>query len=121
METATHQAARLLLALEELVEQEGIFLRGGYYDLAAEIRNRAAPLVDQLAGLAGQPGIDSYQPRVAALQTRSAEHADFISRKMIELTVELRRIDEARHRASQVAPAYTRSLDRGTPRWSAAV
>lgn len=121
METPAQQAARLLRALDELVGREGMFLRGGYYDLAAETRGRAAPLVQQLAGLAGQPGVEDSQPRVAALQARSADHAACISKKITELAAELRLIDQARHRVAQVAPAYTREPARGISRWQAAV
>lgn len=121
METPAQEAARLLIALDELVGREGGLLRGGYYDLAAEIRERTAPLVQQLAGLAGQPGVEDCRPRLAALQARSAEHAAFISGKITALAAELRLIDQARHRVAQVAPVYTREPARGTPRWQAAV
>ncbi|MBI2815130.1 MAG: hypothetical protein HYX71_12695 [Opitutae bacterium] len=121
METAAQLASRLLTALQELVDREGIFLRGGYYDLAAETRGRADPLIRQLVELAGQPGLEAHQRRVAALQARSAEHEAFISGKMAELSAELRRIELARHRAAHAAPAYARDAERGHIRWRTAV
>lgn len=121
MEAPAQQAARLLVALHELVEREGVFLRGGYYDLAVETRERTAPLIRQLAGLAGQPGLEAQQSRVAALQARCAEHENFIRAKIAELNEELQRVERARHRAAQVAPAYAQDPARGFARWRAAV
>lgn len=121
METSAQQAARLLIAVEELADRESTFLRGGYYDLATESRERTEPLVQQLIRLAGQPGLDAYQPSVTALQARNAENDAFLSGKMTELAIELRRIEEARQRATRMAPAYSHATDHPSVRWQAAV
>jgi|CXWL01.1.fsa_nt_gi hypothetical protein len=121
METAAQQAARLLIALTELVEREGTFLRAGYYDLATEARERAGPLVRQLTCLAGQPGLEAFVPKVAALQASNDEHDAFLCGKFAELAAELRRIDETRHRVAQMAPVYAPGTGRAGMHWQAAV
>ena len=120
METPLQMAARLLTALDEMTEQEGMYLRGGYYDLAVEIRQRAEPLVRQLAGMAGLPGVGDLRRQVAAVLAHSERHAAFLREKLEELGAEIRRIDQARHRVAQVAPAYTRSPGAGTQHFQAA-
>lgn len=120
METPALKAARLLGALDEMVEQEGMYLRGGYYDLAGEIRQRAEPLVQMLVGLAGQPGVSALGSQVTALVERSDRHAAFMRDKLQELDQEIQRIDQARFRTAQVAPAYTQAAEAIAPRFEAA-
>jgi len=106
MDTPARKAARLLDALDELVGDEGLYLRGGHYDLAVETRQRTAPLVDALAAMAGDPAMADFQPRVAALVRRGTAHDEFLKSKMGEMGEEIRRTDQARYRAAQMAPAY---------------
>src|SRR5882672_8490972 len=120
METPVQTADRLLTALEDLTEQEGMYLRGGYYDVAAETRQRAEPLVRQLTSLAGANGVDELRPRVAAMLTRSDRHAAFLREKLAELGVQMRHTDQARHRVARVAPAYSRPPGAALPRFQAA-
>ena len=72
------QAARLLIALDDLVEREATFLRGGYYDLAAETRERAEPLAQQLypAGRPAGPRDLSGQGRGTPGPQRGERRAD---------------------------------------------
>ncbi len=113
-------AARLFTALEELVEQEGMYLRGGFFDLVVDSRRRSAPLVKQLGVLAREPGMADFAPQVAALLERCAIHDAFLQGKMLELTLEIRRIDQARHRTSRVAPAYASFAREAAPQFQAA-
>ncbi len=119
MEAPALTAARLLRALEELVAQEGMYLRGGYYDIAAETRQRAEPLVQQLVALADLPGVRELAPQVAGLQERSAQHAAFLQEKLVALGAEIRRADQARYQTAQLAPAYAHAAD-AVPRFQAA-
>jgi two-component SAPR family response regulator len=121
METPREFATRLLTVLDELVEQEGMYLRGGYYDLAVESRQRAEPFVQQLVGLAADAAIAAeFRPRVTTVLERSAEHAALLQGKLADLALEIRRTDQARHRAAQVAPAYGSSPRAELPRFQAA-
>jgi hypothetical protein len=121
MESPGQQATRLLDALDELIGQEGMYLRGGYYDLVVGIRQRTEPIVQQLTALAGQPGVaDDCRPRVAALLRLSAEHDAILQGKIEELGAEIRRTDQARYRATQMAPAYAGAHTASLPRFQAA-
>lgn len=120
METTVQCVARLLTALDELTEQEGMYLRGGFYDLAVETRQRAEPLVRLIASSASLPDIGELRPQVAAVLAHSEQHAAFLRGKLEELGAEIRRIDQARHRIAQVAPAYSHSPGVETPRFQAA-
>ena len=120
METPAQTAARLLGALQELTEQEGMYLRGGYYDLAGDIRRRTAPLVQQLVALADQPGVQDFQAEVRTLVEQSERHSGFLREKMVELGAEIRRTDQARLRTAQVAPAYTHPAGAAVTRFEAA-
>ena len=64
METPVQCAARLLAALNELVDREGVHLRAGSFDLALEVRKRTDPLVRRLVELAGEPGVDDFRTEV---------------------------------------------------------
>ena len=120
METPVQMAARLLAALDELTEQEGMYLRGGYYDLAVETRQRAEPLVRQLTGMAGLPGMGGLRPQLTVVLEHSERHAAFLRGKLEELGAEIRRIDQARHRVAQIAPAYSHSPVVVAPHFQAA-
>jgi len=121
MESPTQLAHRLLTSLEELIEQEGTYLRGGHYDLAVEVRERSEPLVSGLVGIAGLPGVGDLGPRVRVVVERSDQHGAYLQEKIQALGAELQRNDQARHRAAQVAPAYARrSPGSAAPRFQAA-
>ena len=120
MENPVQLAARLLDALDELIEQEGMYLRGGYYDLAVEIRVRAEPLIRQLVSIAGEPGVSDFRPQVAAVIERSDQHDAFLQRKLEDLRAEMKRTEHARRRSAQIAPAYAHSSTTATPRFQAA-
>ncbi len=104
----------MLAALDELIAQEGMYLRGGYFDLAMETRERAEPLVQQLVAMAEMSGVTDYIPQVMALVERSDQHSAFIDGKLQELGAEIRRIDQAHHTAQQVVP-YARSTGQPAP------
>ena len=120
METPVQHAARLLIALNELIEQEGLHLRAASYDQVLEIRHRTEPVVRQLVELSGQPGVNQLRVQVNELVERSAAHSRFLQERMDEVGAEIRRTDQARHRAAQLAPAYVRPPGVIVPRFLAA-
>lgn len=119
METSVQQAARLLVALDEMIELEHGLLRGAAYDAATELRERAGPLVRRLVELSSLPGVGELAPRVNAVVERSTRHAALLQEKMEELGAEIRRTDQARHRAAQLAPVYSRPPGSVMPRFLA--
>lgn len=120
METPLQCAARLLAALDELVTQEGVYLRAGSFELAAGVRERAGPVVTRLVELSHFPGVSEMRLKVAAIVERSAHHSAILEEKMTEFRAEIRRTDQARHRSNQIAPAYVRSSGANNPRFVAA-
>ena len=120
METPIQCAARLLAALNELIDQEGMYLRGGSFGLVAGVRQRTDPLVRQLVQLSSLPGVGDFHAEVATVVERSARHSVMLQEKMEEVSAAIRRTDQARHRAAQLAPAYVRPPDTPVPRFLAA-
>ncbi len=120
METPVQQTARLLIALNELIEQEGVHLRADHFDLVGDIRQRTDPIVRQLVALAGLPGVAEFRLQVIAVVERSSHHARLLQARMEELGAEIRRTDQARHRAAQLAPIYVRSPGAAVPQFLAA-
>ncbi len=120
MDTPVHKGERLLRALEELVELEGLYLRSGYYDLAGEVRDRASPLVAHLIELAPEPGCEVYRERVAIVIQHSQEHAELLQQKMDVMRREIGELAQARQRSGQVLPAYARRTPWALPRFLAA-
>lgn len=114
------KATRLLTSLEQMTDQEGMYLRGGFYDLAVAVRQRADPLVRLLVELAGRPEVSGLRDRAIALVSQSDGHAVFLQSKMQELGQEIRRTDQARFRTAQLAPAYTQATEIAAARFEAA-
>jgi hypothetical protein len=108
VETPFQCAARLLAALDDLVTQEGMYLRAGSFELAAATRQRTSPIVERLVELSHFPAVAEMRTKVAAIVERSTEHAAILEEKIAEFRAEIRRTDQARHRTSQLAPAYVR-------------
>ena len=120
METNLQCAARLLSALDDLVSQEGTYLRAGSFELAAEMRGRAGPVVERLVELSHFPGVSEMRAKVAAIVERSSHHSAILEEKMAGFRAEIQRTDQARHRTSQLAPAYVRPPDSKKQRFVAA-
>ena len=73
---------------------------------AVALQERAAPLVDQLSALAVHPDVAKLKNKVTSLVDRRQQSRHFLDAQLGRLQSELRRIDEARTRLAQVAPAY---------------
>lgn len=106
METPFAAARRLLIALEELVSQETMLIRTMDFVEAVQIRERAAPLVDELCMLAADREVRVLAPMVEALLERSQQNFHFLDGQLLQLQGELNRVQEARGRLRHVAPAY---------------
>ena len=119
MESPAETAARLITALEDLVGQETMLLRTMDFVEAVAVQERAAPVVARLCELAADPAVRTLQPRVAQLARRREQNYHFLDAQLARMHEELRRIDEARGRLRQVAPAYGQSQP-GSTRLNAA-
>ncbi|MFZ5494882.1 MAG: hypothetical protein ACOZE5_06035 [Verrucomicrobiota bacterium] len=106
METPLQKARRLLTALEELSARETILIRTMEFVEAVALQERAAPLVEALCALAGDPEAAALRPRVASLLGRCGQNYHFLDTQLARLHGELQRVTEARGRLRRVAPAY---------------
>jgi hypothetical protein len=106
MADAQQTAHRLLAALEDLASQEAVLLRSLDLVEAVQISERAAPLVEKLCALAGDPDLAPLRPRIEELVAQRRRNAVLLDSHLARLQSELRRIDEARSRLSRVAPVY---------------
>jgi hypothetical protein len=120
MEAPATRAHRLLTALELLLTQEGRYRQAGLDELMLATRQRAEPLVQQLAMLAGACGVTGLDERVRAILERNDEHARCLQVKMAELGAEIQRLEGARQRVAQLLPAYAGVNARLWPRFEAA-
>lgn len=106
MESPEQTAVRLLAVLEEMVEQEAALFRAGTIEDAVGLQLRAAPLVERLGQLAAVPEVTVLRPRVAALLARRQQSSECLQGRIDRTGAEIRRIEGARSRLAQVAPAY---------------
>ncbi len=120
MEAPVTRATRLLTALELLLTQEGRYREAGLDDLMLATRQRAEPLVQQLAMFARTCGVTGLDERVRLMLKRNDEHAHCLQIKLAELGAEIQRLDGARQRVAQLRPAYTGVNTRLGPRFEAA-
>jgi septal ring factor EnvC (AmiA/AmiB activator) len=100
-------ALRVMAALEEFTEQQSFSIRVGNCVHAVELQRRAAPLVAKLCELAHDRAVSHLiAPRVdGVLAARARMQAELTSRRR-QLTMERKRIAEARRRLQALAPAY---------------
>lgn len=106
MEPSLETAHRLIAALDELVLQETVLIRTMEFTEAVGVRERAAPVVEKLCALAADPAVAALRPRLDGLLERSAQNHHFLDAQLGRLQDELTRVNDARNRLRQVAPAY---------------
>lgn len=108
METPVQTASRLLIALDELVQEEIALIRTMDFVEAVGVRERTAPLVEMLCSLAEDPQVAGLQAKVTALLDRWSQNHHFLETQLARLQIELNRVNEARLRLRRVVPAYIR-------------
>ncbi len=108
MESSLQKANRLLVALDELVQEEITLIRTMDFVEAVAVRERSAPLVELLCSLADDPFVAGLHPRVQALLERWSQNHHFLETQLVRLQAELDRVAEARRRLRRVVPAYIR-------------
>jgi len=100
-------ACRLLLALEEFVDQEEILLREQAFVEIAGLREHAAPVAEKLCELATEFAVDSvFRLRLEDLLHRSGQNFRLLTSELARRQEELLRVGEALGRLRCMAPAY---------------
>ena len=110
METPAQTCARLVAALEDLVDQEAATLEARDFATVVHLQERAAPLVEHLAS----HGTDVVDPllreRIRALHARRQKTGEWLTTQIEQTREALRQNDESRRRATRIAPAYGQRL-----------
>jgi len=106
METAEQSLARLVGALERLVDQEAIQAVAGDHVGILATQGRAAPIVRRLAELGHRATTPDTRARLARIAERRRETQQFMSRRITSVRAELARNRTFQHRLRKVAPAY---------------
>lgn len=106
MAATAHASMRILSALEELVMQEAVILKGGDLAAVAELQLRIEPLVAFLA-TPGESVLDAdVEARVAILHSARADSVAWLNSQMARNRAELLAISGRQRVIAQVAPAY---------------
>ncbi len=105
MARAAQTFPRLLTALEDLISQEEVLLRAADYLGVLATQERAAPLVDRLAGLAMHADL-ATRSRITALVARRTEGLELLAAEIERTRVELSEMQASQHRAARIAPVY---------------
>lgn len=120
MESTHQRAARLIAALEDLVDQEAVCFRSRDLDAVNDIQTRAAPLVDALVADATRITDQKLRSRLAAVVARRNETAAAVAVHVQAMKDEIDRLQTTQRRASQIAPVYGRGFH-ASPRQLSAV
>ena len=105
VETPAQTVARLLTALEDLVDQETVLLHSGNYQGVLRTQQRAAPLVECLAGLGAAAG-DAARDRIASVVNQRRASENWLAGALARGRDELRQLRIDQRRLGQVRPAY---------------
>ena len=122
--TLEKTASRLLQALEDLVSQETVLLRAGFYREAIAVQVRAMPRVARLRDIGGEMTAAATAvigPRISALLERRRESAAYLISQRTSLVAERQRVREARQRLQIIAPYGQASARPARKRLNAAV
>ena len=118
METPVQRTARLVAALEALVAEETATLRHRDYAGAAAIAERAAPVVEWIAGQAARLTPD-LRERLVAVQSSRRANEEFLAREIADTGEALREVARSRRRVARIAPAYGTPIVKRSARLSA--
>jgi flagellar biosynthesis/type III secretory pathway chaperone len=121
MKSAVDTARRLLVSLENFVEQECILLRSGHYTQMALVQRRAAPVIARLSQLGREPGVAILTARVSALLARRRENLSGLMARRSFLVLARERVAARRQRLQVLAPYRSAEASGRTKRLNAAV
>lgn len=105
MSTTAATCARLLGALEDLAAQEALLLRAADFQAVLATQERAAPLVERLAALAGTADA-AVRIRVSGVLALRARSLEWLSAEMARVRADLQQMQSSHRRIAQFAPVY---------------
>lgn len=104
--SASGEVSRLLLALDELTNEEAMLLDAGHYWDALALGHRIEPLIGRLCSLGSEPPSAAARSRADAILARRNESAEQLRNRMKRTLAERDRLAAGRRRLESVAPAY---------------
>ena len=105
MDAEAKRALRLIEALEILAQEEQV-VAGRDAAAVIAIQRRSAPLVADLAKLAGCSSVARFRPRVQALVNSRQSSTAAMNERMDALRVRLAALSESNVQLKRVGPAY---------------
>lgn len=103
---ASHDADRLVLALEDLVAQEGLEARRGSVERIRLVQSRISPLVSALSNLCAECRDPSLRARLASLAEKRAESTRVMEAARDSLFSRIQTGKAALLRMRRISPAY---------------
>jgi len=113
METPAQTCARLLVALEDLAEQEATSLQARDFAAVVHLQQRAAPLVAHLAEHGPAVADDALRARIAAWLAHRHETGKWLADQIERTKEQLLKLEASHRRAAQIAPVYGRGAAAG--------
>lgn len=110
METPQQRCARLVAALEDLVDQEVASVRMDDFETVAALQQRAAPIVAELATHGPARISGTVRSRLATVVERREKGVLQMQRRLDDTRKRLEQLDQSSRRAAQIAPVYGQSL-----------
>jgi len=107
MATPAQTCARLLSALEDLVAQEALLLRAADFAGVLATQERAAPLVERLAALAGTADA-AIRVRINGVLSLRSRSLEWLAAEMARVREDLQTMQVSSRRVAQIAPVYGR-------------
>ncbi len=111
METSSQTFARLLAALEDLVNQEATQVAVGDQAGVLQTQVRAAAVIDRLAQLGAGAADRSLRKRITALTAKRRGSQNILAARIKTIGDELSRVHASLQRLALVAPAYRGSVN----------
>ena len=106
MEMIAQTCARLLVALEEIAEQEASALRERDFAAVSEFQARAQPLVEYLGKHGPAIANQAFLQRVRAFLTRRQSSYRWLAGEIEQTREALRQTQESVGRVTRIAPVY---------------
>jgi hypothetical protein len=106
METPRQQCARLIVALQDIADQEGASVRSGDMAMVRSLQERAAPLVEWL--VQNGPAIADAEIRrqIAAILALREKSARLLATAAAQARAEVESLNGRQRTIARIAPVY---------------
>jgi hypothetical protein len=106
METPAQRCVRIVIALEDLVAQEGAALANRDFATMLALQERTTPLVNFLVTNAADASEPGLRARITALHSRRKQNNDSLTAEIERTRTDLQQMQVTRRRVARIAPVY---------------